>query len=704
MNDYPPSQPNPSSDPLQRWLTYGAWALGAVMAVYLLGLLASTIAGRVSYPYDVEWMEGGLLHHAQRISDGDGIYTPPSVEFIPYLYTPLYPALLSALGKVFGLSYGLGRAISVLALLGIAGVIWGTLRRVVEETNHSPQLAGFAMLVAMGIFASGYPLMEGWYDLLRADTLFLFMVTLGVFLAGRWSRRDTGGPGHSRIALLGVLMAFSFFCKQTGILYVAWVGVVVLVLAWRRAPTYAAAAGLIGLGGTWVLNQLTHGWFWTYVFKIHQTHDFNKDRFWKSFEVILLHSRPATFLIAAGLLATLVATVAKRRIPNGARPLLLWAPTYAVSTVVGAVGWGTEFAHFNAFMPAFLHGGIATAAAVLALAACAREIRIPSTAKWATFANVWQFAPAALVLIALMPLNWSLWHHRWNPARFTPTAADEAAGDALISRIRQIDGDVWVPYHPWYSVLAGKRAFAHKMGLKDVTWRSPRVVNDLAPALTNHRFAAVVFDDRSVASELPMLRTLYRPEERLAKTLRPRVYTGANVVPESLWLPIILGADGRPQPRVPLLPGVKMLFDFESPGGPGWVRSGPAWGNGPTTLPMAHQEIIYGFGGEGFVTSFGSGDAAIGRVTSPMFNIDGDRITLRLAGGTNEQLLRVELLVEGAVARTAAALDPASEDFRTITWDVTRWRGKQGQIVLVDESTAAWGHLSVDDVILWPTL
>ena len=161
MNDYPPSQPNPTSDPMQRWLSYAAWALGAVMAVYLLGLLASTIAGRISYPYDVEWMEGGLLHHAQRISEGDGIYTKPSVEFIPYLYTPLYPALLSTLGKVFGLSYGLGRTISVLALLGIAGVTWGALRRVVEDTNHSPQIAGFATVIALGIFASGYPLMEG---------------------------------------------------------------------------------------------------------------------------------------------------------------------------------------------------------------------------------------------------------------------------------------------------------------------------------------------------------------------------------------------------------------------------------------------------------------------------------------------------------------------------------------------------------------
>lgn len=196
---------------------------------------------------------------------------------------------------------------------------------------------------------------------------------------------------------------------------------------------------------------------------------------------------------------------------------------------------------------------------------------------------------------------------------------------------------------------------------------------------------------------------MYRPQDRLGSSMRPRVYTGADVVPESVWVQIIRKPDGKVAARK-VSARVSKCYSIQSAGWPGWTRSGPAWGNGPTTLPMANQEIIYGFGGEGFVTSYGSGDAAIGRVTSPPFQIDGDRITVRLAGGTNEQLLRVELVVDDAIARIAAALDPAAEEFRTVTWDVTRWRGKTARLVLVDEATDSWGHLSVDDVILWPTL
>ena len=95
------------------------------MSLLAFAALAWTFARRIGYPYDLEWMEGGMLHHALRFQQGTGIYAAPSIEFIPYLYTPLYPAILAVLGEIFGLGYTLGRVISVLSLLGIATV--GTL-------------------------------------------------------------------------------------------------------------------------------------------------------------------------------------------------------------------------------------------------------------------------------------------------------------------------------------------------------------------------------------------------------------------------------------------------------------------------------------------------------------------------------------------------------------------------------------------------
>ena len=77
------------------------------LAAWIFGALGRVFALRLGYPLDLEWMEGGVLTHALRLSKGQPLYAEPSVDFVSFLYTPLYPAVLAALSKVFGLSYTL---------------------------------------------------------------------------------------------------------------------------------------------------------------------------------------------------------------------------------------------------------------------------------------------------------------------------------------------------------------------------------------------------------------------------------------------------------------------------------------------------------------------------------------------------------------------------------------------------------------------
>ncbi|MFH1143060.1 MAG: hypothetical protein V1774_00780, partial [Candidatus Eisenbacteria bacterium] len=44
-------------------------AAGAFLLLYLLVALQ-----RIAYPWELEWMEGGLVDHVQRIVNGQGIY------------------------------------------------------------------------------------------------------------------------------------------------------------------------------------------------------------------------------------------------------------------------------------------------------------------------------------------------------------------------------------------------------------------------------------------------------------------------------------------------------------------------------------------------------------------------------------------------------------------------------------------------------
>jgi hypothetical protein len=657
------------------------WLLLAAPGLYQIALLTIAVGGRLFYPYDLEWMEGGLLHHALRIQTGHGIYTPPSIDFIPYLYTPLYPALLAVLGEVFGLSYALGRAISVLSLVGIAVTAVSAIAgRRYEHPSKAIAYAGAAL--ALGLFAAFYPFVEGWYDLVRADTLFLFMLTAALAGLPRWATTGEGVRGHARVAAGAAILTLSFFCKQTGIFYVGLGGAIVAIVAWRRALTYIGVAGLLGLGGTAAANAATHGWFWTYVSKIHRAHDFNMDRFWASYGHILWHFRALTIVVVLALIATAYVYARTRQLPKPCQPLLLWSAAFALSTVVGAVGWGTEFAHFNAYMPAFLHGALAAGAALPALAACARVLR-PDI----------ELAGQAVAAIAALGLGLTLIHARWQPSKYIPTSADVAKGDKLIARIRALDGEVWMPSHPWYLALAGKRPYVHRMGVKDVTARQPRtpgqIVAGLDDALQNHRFSALVFDDRDVFLELPIAQ-YYRPALKIPREERPGVKTGAPVVPDSIWVPAI---PARPPA------GAHVVFDFEQPLWGHWQRTGAAWGEGPVAESRPGQDLVLGATGQRFATSTQGGDPAIGRVTSPTFPLDGARMTIKLGGGTDATKLRVELWVDGQIARTASVPSLGGDQLHDVSIDLADLRGKQATLVFVDDSPT--GHLDVDDVWLW---
>ena len=633
-----------------------------------------------------------MLQHALRIRMGEGIYVPPSVEFIPYLYTPLYPTLLAMFaGSASGITYQLGRLFSILGLAGTAIV---AIKSIADRRHlHVDPLPAYAGgVLAVGLYFAYYPYTDGWYDLVRADSLFLFMATAALGGLSRWTVTTTGWQRHAKVAAGAAVLALAFFTKQTGIFYVGIGGVVVLVLAWRCVPVFVLTAGAIGLGGSQMLQHTTDGWFWTYISEIHRTHDFNMDRFWKSFINILWHFPPATIVIGVTASIVIATWIRDRKFPRQAQPFLLWTSVFAVSVVVGAIGWGTEFAHFNAYMPAFLHGAMAAGACVPALAACGRSFMRGRPRRHAYWVST------AAALAAAIPLAVTLGYARWNPARFIPPPASMAAGDHLIDRIREIQGPVWIPAHPWYAVLAGKEAFVHRMGIKDVSMREPRPIEGLSEAIRDHAFAAIVVD-RSLETgneldDFPSLKPFYHPAFKLARDERPATVSGAKVVPDEIYMP---ATDSRPPP------GAHVVCNFEAAqfSALRWKPTGQAWGDGPTDSSLTGQDFVLGVTGQRFATSMHGGDVAIGRLSSPPFAIDGSKLSFKLGGGVDETKLRVELRVDDQVVRAASVPKPGGDTLRQVTLDVSDLRGKQATLVFVDDSTLLGGHLDVDDVWIW---
>ena len=98
--------------------------LGLVLvSLSMLSWLLLTFAGRVGHPYDLEWMGSAECWCMVTECSTERPLCSASIDFIPYIYPPLYSWALAAFGAVFGLDYDVGRSISLMSTLFAAAAI-----------------------------------------------------------------------------------------------------------------------------------------------------------------------------------------------------------------------------------------------------------------------------------------------------------------------------------------------------------------------------------------------------------------------------------------------------------------------------------------------------------------------------------------------------------------------------------------------------
>ncbi|MBI5480923.1 MAG: glycosyltransferase family 39 protein [Deltaproteobacteria bacterium] len=479
----------------------GVWGrrLLALACLGQLALLAYVLWRRAGYPFDLEWMEGGMLVHSWRIMKGQPLYGPPSVDFVSYLYTPLYPAVVAALGKLVGLHYVLGRLVSIASL----GVVMVLGYRAARREGAPVAVA----LVPAGLLAAAFPFCGAWYDVVRNDSLFLALVTGGLYLVA-YHHGDL-----ARVALAGVIMGLALLTKQTASAFIVCASLGLLLFRWRSLPLFLLTAGAtLGLIGG-LLQRSSGGWFWTYIYRLHQNHDFYAKRAFLDTPLILLKHEPITL----GLLVALFVLLIVRR--HLTRTTFFWALVAGAGLAISCVGFGTQWAFANAFIP-----GVAFPALALATLA-GRAYAAPQAEGTgrALFA-----AAGALLLTAQLAVR------VYDPRPFLPTAQSRAAGERLIARLRQAPGPVFVPDHPFYAVLAGKEAHFHRMGLWDVRRAGYGFPRGLVESIQGQKWALVVMDSRTQWHQWPGLQQRYRTVTVADERDMPHVFSGAGAATEKV--------------------------------------------------------------------------------------------------------------------------------------------------------------------------
>jgi len=114
-----------------RWpgLVSFARMLPVIPAAYFVALFLVLASIRILYPFELEWMEGGVADHVERILSGGALYAAPSVDFVAYRYAPVYYYVGAGMSLIFGHTLAPLRLISILSTIGTLLIVFLFVRR-----------------------------------------------------------------------------------------------------------------------------------------------------------------------------------------------------------------------------------------------------------------------------------------------------------------------------------------------------------------------------------------------------------------------------------------------------------------------------------------------------------------------------------------------------------------------------------------------
>jgi hypothetical protein len=223
--------------------------VGIAAAARLLVQFADTSWWCIACPYEVQYAEGGVLLDAVNIARGGVLYGDyQHYPFTVATYTPLYSLIWAAAIKLLGVSFVVGRALSWLATVGAAALIWAILRR----TGYGV----VASVIAAAVFLLA-PTVRSCAVVARVDTWAVALSLAALYCivrGGRW------------LAAAVVLMVLASYTKQTAL---AAPAAAIVYLAWmrqRRSAALVGAAWAVAVLAVFAVMQLaTDGWFYRHV-------------------------------------------------------------------------------------------------------------------------------------------------------------------------------------------------------------------------------------------------------------------------------------------------------------------------------------------------------------------------------------------------------------------------------------------------------
>jgi hypothetical protein len=451
-----------------RWQRVWVWLRGAqaarvlsglvvVVAAFFVALFVHAAARRIWYPYDLEWVESGVMTSVARIAYGGPLYAKPTLDYVPFLYPPLYFYVCAWVTKLTGVNFAALRLVSAVSALATQALLMLYVRR---ETRS--WLAGIA---AAGIFASLYLFVEGWFDIGRVDSLFLLLFLLAIYC----TRFE-----HPLLAAAVWVLAFQ--TKQS----VLPIAVIFLLTYWERkrparvVMALGAYAALAWASIAW-MDHISDGWYKFYVFGT-------------------VKGLPASARLAALYPGeTLLRPLAIVFVVIAAAALLTPVGLRSRKTVFYAVGSVVLYA---AFWYVRAHRGSGNTMQAIYL--WTLLLFGMALARLLTAMRRGELGGAVWVNVLLIAVVMQMVSQMYGPGQFVVSAVQRADRDKFEDQLEAIPGDVYVVNHSWDAVMVKGAPHAEGEAVGAVIDaggpQSAAFKQELRQAMMGHKFGAIAID------------------------------------------------------------------------------------------------------------------------------------------------------------------------------------------------------------------
>jgi len=483
----------------------GGWLYMAALAsaLWFIGVFVVLAFMRAGFDFDLEWVEGLMLEQTRRVMEGANLYPPPSAEYVPGPYPPLYFYVSAFFGFFSGASHLPLRLVSILSTLASCGALYAFVRR-----ESGLKLPG---LLASGLFAATWSINAYWFDLARVDMLSLALILWAAYFV-RFSE-------HIKYDLLAaLLLVAAVFTKQSAAIPVSGLLLWLFIARRRTLPGFMIGLLVFGIAALAAVYAIYGEWVVYYIWKVPASHGILGRRlgeFWR-----------LDWLLPFGL-ATMIALwyffshdESTNKTPRGKSFYAVFGLACLVASFLGRIKVGG--AH-NAMIP--LHAAISLLSG-LSLAA------ILSPSKEGGRLRSFLLAVYLLQLLALA----------YNPARFLPAPEVEQAVHKSLRTLAAIPGDTYVMRNPTLTLSLNKPGGAHSCSTEDML-KEPLLyeanINAILKPFKTRAYDAIAINPREIPRYCYRdLLDNYRPTQRQIDIILWQNDKGFTLDSEVVYFPI----------------------------------------------------------------------------------------------------------------------------------------------------------------------